>query len=266
MTRLKMTIAVLLISAAAFAQKVPAAASATETREQLREILREHPPQLAAVLKLDPTLLTNQPYLATYPDLTQFVAQHPEVAHNVGYYFSGIPTDFEGAEANYRNWHEISGDIAGFSVFLIVTCVFVWGIRTLIEQRRWNRLSAIQTEVHSKLLDRFSSNEDLLAYLQSPAGKKFLESAPIPLEAGPRPMSAPVGRIFWSLQAGLVLLAAGGGFDAVSMRVAGAGSTALYGIGVILLLIGAALVLSAGAFYVLSRRFGLWQPAVSSSE
>ena len=267
MTRLKMTIAVLLISAAAFAQKVPSAASASETRDQLRDILREHPPQLAAVLKLDPTLLTNQTYLTTYPDLTQFIAQHPEVAHNTGYYFSGIGTDFEGADPNYRAWHEISGDVAGFSVFLVVTSVFVWGIKTLIEQRRWNRLSAIQTEVHSKLLDRFTSNEDLLAYLQSPAGKKFLESAPIPLEAGPRPMSAPVGRIFWSLQAGLVLLAAGAGFDAVSARVAGgAGSTALYGIGVILLLVGVALVISAGAFYALSKRFGLWQPAVSSSE
>jgi len=89
MTRLKMLITVLLISTAAFAQKVPPPPSASQTREELRDILREHPPQLASVLKLDPTLLTNQTYLATYPDLTQFVAQHPEVSHNPGYYFGG---------------------------------------------------------------------------------------------------------------------------------------------------------------------------------
>jgi len=141
--------------------------------------------------------------------------------------------------------------------------VLIWAVKLLIEQRRWSRLTAIQTEVHSKLLDRFTSNEDLLAYLQSPAGKKFLESAPLPLEAGPRPISAPVGRIFFSLQAGLVLLAAGTGFVAVSARVGGAGSTPLYGIGVILLLVGVALVISAGAFYALSKRFGLWQADVS---
>ncbi len=263
MTRLKPIFAVLLISTAAFAQKVPPAASATETREELRESLREHPPQLASVLKLDPTLLTNQSYLATYPDLTQFVAQHPEVSHNPQYFFSGVGSDFDAAEVPYRAWREISGDVAGFSVFLVVTGVLIWAIKTLIEQRRWSRLSAIQTEVHSKLMDRFSSNEELLAYLQSPAGKKFLESAPIPLEAGPRAISAPVGRIFFSLQAGLVLLAGGLGFIAVSARVGGPGATPLYGIGVILTLIGVALVISAGAFYILSKRFGLWQADVS---
>ena len=46
--------------------------------------------------------------------------------------------------------------------------------------RRWSRLSKIQTDVHNKLLDRFTSNEDLLAYIQTPVGRKFLESAPIP--------------------------------------------------------------------------------------
>jgi hypothetical protein len=262
MTRLKMILGLLLISAAAFAQKVPSAASASQTRDELRSMLREHPPQVAAVLKLDPSLLTNQAYLATYPDLTQFASQHPEVAHNPEYFFSGIGGDFESDAAPYRGWREISGDVGGFTAFLVVTGVFVWAIKTLIEQRRWNRLSAIQTEVHSKLLDRFTSNDDLLAYLQSPAGKKFLESAPIPLEAG-RPMSAPVGRIFWSLQTGLVILAGGIGFHAISARVGGAGATPLYGIGVILTLIGVALLISAGAFYLLSKRFGLWQADVS---
>ena len=40
----------------------------------------------------------------------------------------------------------------------------------------------MQYQVHNKLLDRFTSNEDLLAYVQTPAGRRFLESAPIPLQ------------------------------------------------------------------------------------
>ena len=108
-------------------------------------------------------------------------------------------------------------------------------------------------------MDRFTSNEDLLAYIQTPAGKRFLESAPIPLTAGPRPISAPVGRIFWSLQAGLIMIAAGIGFDLASLRVQGNGSQALYAIGVIGILVGIALVISAIVFYALSRRFGLWE-------
>src|ERR1700730_12221395 len=99
-------------------------------------------------------------------------------------------------------------------------------------------------------MDRFTSNEELLAYLQSPAGKRLLDSAPMPLEAGPRPMNAPVGRIFWSLQAGLVLIGVGIGFDLVSGRVSLAASSALYGIGMVSLLVGISLLISALVFYV----------------
>ena len=32
----------------------------------------------------------------------------------------------------------------------------------LVDHRRWLRQSKVQTEVHTKLLDRFTSNDDLL--------------------------------------------------------------------------------------------------------
>ena len=47
-------------------------------------MLGKYPPSLGRVLKLDPTLMTNQDYLAPYPELAAFLAQHPEVAHNPG--------------------------------------------------------------------------------------------------------------------------------------------------------------------------------------
>ncbi len=269
MIRLNIAAVLLAISAPLMAQN-PAPTTTTivetdshQTRDELHTLLRKYPPQLATVLKLDPTLISNQQYMGNYPALTTFVAQHPEIAHNPQFFLQGFAVDDESAAGGYRIWRELLGDIGGFLVFLIFTAVLIWVIKTLVEQRRWSRLSAIQTEVHSKLMDRFTSNEELLAYLQSPAGKKFLESAPIPLEAGPRPMSAPVGRIFWSLQAGLVMIAAGIGFDLVSLRVPNPGSAGLYGVGVIALLVGIALVISAGVFYALSRRFGLWQATVS---
>src|SRR5437588_2855829 len=87
MTRLKLgfIFAVLAISTVAFAQK--STLNATQSREDLRSILRNYPPQLATVLRLDPTLLTNQAYLATYPDLTAFITQHPDGVHYPGYFF-----------------------------------------------------------------------------------------------------------------------------------------------------------------------------------
>ena len=255
-----------LVAAPLFAQNpapapAPRFAESSETREALRAVLRAYPPSVGHVLRLDPTLMSNESYLATYPSLAGFLKDHPEVQHNPSFFFESYG-DYE-SRGGYSVWREIMGDIGGFLAFLVITAVVVWIIRNIIEQRRWNRLAAIQTEVHSKLMDRFTSNDELLAYLQSPAGQKFLESAPIPVEAGPRPMSAPVGRIFWSVQAGLILIAAGIGFDLVSLRTTGDAANGLYGVGVIALLIGIALFLSAGVFYLLSRRFGLWQPNAS---
>ena len=240
-----------------------------QTREEMKQLLHRYPPELGYVLKLDPTLFGNQTYLATYPALANFVAQHPEVAHNPAYFLDevSLPNErYEPDPPGLRMWRSIVGDIFGGIAFLVVTSVLIWIIKTLVEQRRWNRLSRVQTEVHGKLVERFTSNEELLAYMETPAGKRFFESAPIALEPGPRPMSAPVGRIFWSLQAGLVLIAMGIGFTLVSFRVKAEASEALWGLGMIGLLVGIALAVSAGVFYVLSRKFGLWQPPPAANE
>jgi hypothetical protein len=280
MIRRTLALVFLGLTASAFAAPpAPSTATATvtaavdadsrQTREEMKALLRRYPPELGYVLKLDPTLFGNQTYLANYPALANFVAQHPEVAHNPSYFLDEITLPNERREPDppgMRIWRQLVGDIFGGIAFLIVTSVLVWVIKTLIDQRRWNRLSRVQTEVHSKLLERFTSNEELLAYIQTPAGKRFFESAPIPLESGPRPMRAPIGRIFWSLQAGLVLIAAGIGFDLVSLRVKTEASEVLYGLGMIGLLIGVALVVSAGVFYGLSRKFGLWQPPPAANE
>ncbi len=269
----------LVIAATAFAAAPPATTTATatmttavdtdssQTRMELQSLLRGYPPEVGAVLKLDPTLFGNPSYMANYPKLAAFATQHPEVAHNPGFFLDsiiGLP-DRGPNQAGYRIWREVLSDLGGFAAFLVVTSVFVWAIKTLIEQRRWSRLTRMQTEVHSKLLDRFTSNEELLAYIQTPGGRRFLESAPISLESGPRPMSAPVGRIFWSLQVGLVAIGAGIGFDLVSLRAQSEVAELLYGIGVIGLLVGIAFVLSAMVFYSLSRKFGLWQPPAAGA-
>ena len=275
MIRKIVSLILLTVASSAIAAKpTPAAPSATatviatapvddtdsrQTREEMKALLRRYPPELGMVLKLDPTLFNNEAYLANYPALASFVGQHPQIAHNPSYFLEQVSIGGESEDpVSMRAWRLIMGDVAGFLVFLVVTSVLIWAVKMLIEQRRWSRLSKVQTEVHSKLLDRFTSNEELLSYIQTPAGKRFFESAPIPLEAGPRPISAPIGRIFWSLQAGLVMIALGIGFNLVSLRVKPPAAEGLYGVGIIGLMVGIALVISAIIFYVLSRRFGLW--------
>ena len=136
----------------------------------------------------------------------------------------------------------------------------IWIIRTLVEYRRWHRASKVHTEVHNKLLDRFGSNEDLMAYMQTPAGRRFLESAPVSIDAPPRPMGAPFSRILWSVQVGIVLAAGALGMLFVSGRVEEEVAQPFFALGILGLTLGAGFVASAGASIVLSKRMGLIEP------
>jgi hypothetical protein len=243
--------------------------SAEETRNDLHRILEQYAPSIVEVFKHDPSLLSNESYLATYPALAQFLARHPEVAHNPGYFFGGVRLyDWrpDPKSAAVDMWRDVAQGLIIFSVFLVVTGILAWLVRTLLEYRRWLRLSRVQTEVHTKLLDRLTANEDLLAYIQSPTGKKFLESAPIPVDAGPRSLSAPVGRILWSVQAGVVLAAGGFGLLYVSSNVVEDVAPAIFAMGVLAVAFGAGFVASAGIAYLLSQRLGLLEASSKAAE
>jgi hypothetical protein len=237
--------------------------SAEETRRDLEELLKQYPPSLPRVLRLDPTLLSSGEYLKPYPALAAFLAQRPEVVHNPGYFF--------GTDGGYRDdprqrltaqeqavdmWRNaIEGFMIGLLMLGIAGAV-LWLVKTLIEHRRWSRLSKIQTDVHNKLLDRFTANEDLLAYIQTPAGRRFLESAPIPIDS-PRAINAPLGRILWSAQAGAVFTVLGVGLYLVSRNSLEEVAAPLGAFGVVIIALGIGFIASAFLAYVLTRRFGL---------
>lgn len=236
---------------------------AEQIREIFTEMLRRHPPALGRVLKLDPSLMANEAYLAPYPEVAAFLRQYPEVARNPGYFLEQVTISTSGGytserEQARREFYNLLEMLTAFLVFLVVTGVVIWLIRTVIEQRRWGRLSRIQAEVHGKLMDRFSSNDELMAYVQTPSGRRFLESGPSPLaEAGPA-LSAPFSRILWSVQAGVVLAAAGLGMMFVSGRLTDEPAQFFYVVGMVALAVGLGFVASAGASYVLSHRLGLF--------
>jgi hypothetical protein len=230
-------------------------------------VLRQYPPSLARVLSLDPTLLDNSEYLQPYSDLATFLAAHPEVKHNPGFYLPNFDANFRGGlnrltpqDRAIEMWNRaIEGFTIG-AVLITIAAGLLWLLKTMFEYRRWSRVSKVQTDVHNKLLDRFTSNEELLAYIQTPVGRRFLESAPIPLDS-PRSISAPVGRILWSAQAGAVITVLGLGLEVVALSVIPELAGPFAAIGAVLIALGVGFLLSALLAYVLSRRFGLMQEA-----
>jgi hypothetical protein len=244
---------------------------ARETREKLEEILRRLPPAVGRVLRLDPSLLGNENYLSTYPTLAAFIKQHPEVKSGHSYFFEHFGSNefwVPSESPALRLWRDVLAGLAVGAGFLTVMFVLVWIVRTLVEYRRWNRTSKVHTEVNNKLLDRFTSNEDLLAYIQTPAGRKFIESAPLPMDSPARPVGAPFARILWSVQIGVVLAAGAFGLlfvsDHLALQEVG---QPVFVIGVLALAVGSGFIVSAAASYVISRRLGLLQePATAKAE
>jgi hypothetical protein len=237
--------------------------SSSEVRTELYSILRSLPPEVPKVLKLDPTLWHNQSYIGNYPVLAAFVAQHPEIPRNPRYFLEDVwlPNDPIPQTPAMELWDNFLEGVAVASVVASIAIALMWILRTILNHRRWSRLARVQTEVHTKLLDRFSSNEELMAYINTTAGKKFLEAAPIPVqEAAPSQITAPLNRVLWSLQAGVVLGAASLGMVVVSWSADKEVAGALTSFGILGLAVGIGFIASAGISLFLSRRLGLWSP------
>jgi hypothetical protein len=245
------------------AQPVPViidSQDADQTREDLRNLLRQYPPSVARVFALDPSLLNNQAYMASYPQLAAFLQGQPSIAHNPAFFFGTPDQDFRANTPELeaiRMWRGMAEGIVMFSVFTLVLAFLAWMAKSLIDYRRWGQVSRVHTEAHNKLLDRFTGHDELLAYIQTPAGRRFLEAAPV--DVGPRSISAPIGRVLWSAQVGMVLAAGGVGLNFASGQVVAEVQPPLVVLGILAVALGLGFILSAVAAYLLSRRLGLFE-------
>jgi hypothetical protein len=242
-----------------------------ETREQLMSYLRMSP-TLATVMASDPSLLANQEYIArNNPELARFLEAHPEVAKNPDFYLFADITASHGRRVDalqrklwpdrFQDKGESIKDFLGVLVgslgFLVVLGSFLWLIRTMIDNRRWGRIFKMQSDVHGKLIERFSTNEELLGYMGTEAGKRFLEAAPIPVNFDrDRRVPAVLSRVLLPLQAGVVLTLLGAGLLGLRHSLPEVAAPLLV-FGMVVLMPGIGLVLSAGITWILAGRLGL---------
>lgn len=244
--------------------------SAEQTRNEFRQVLRQFPPALGRVLVLDPTLLTNKGYLEAYPALLEYLSAHPEIARDPMYYlrdyvdsafsFERTPVDpavqlRRDAVNLWRSTFESMMVLGGFALFAFA---LGWAIKYITEHRRWLRTTKTQSEVHAKLLERMTSNDDLKTYMESEAGQRFLQASPLAMEAAnQQAVGAPFSRILWSVQVGIVLVALGIGFMFVRRGLETEVQQMIGAWGTLAIALGVGFAISAAASYVISSRLGL---------
>jgi len=131
-------------------------------------------------------------------------------------------------------------------IFFTLIGFVIWTIFSTI--RRY-KIANLQAGMQTKLLEKFGSGQELLAYVQSDAGRGFLES--LSME-----QRTPYGRILGAAQVGVILVLVSFAFLFLRGRVAGAEEGFLV-LGTITLCLGFGFGLSAALSYYLSKSFGL---------
>jgi hypothetical protein len=135
-----------------------------------------------------------------------------------------------------------------FSIIASVLGFSIWTIATNIRRSRWGKQVS---ELHSKLLDRFAGSQDLIAFLEGDAGRKYFESLAFDLKDSG-------SRILNGIQTGVALVALG-----LALLLVRIGQddpetrSALLMIGTPLTALGIGFLVSAAVSYRLCKAWGL---------
>lgn len=134
-------------------------------------------------------------------------------------------------------------------VAFTVPLMFVLVLWVIFSTIRRLKVAKLQAGVQTKMLETFGSSEHLLGYMQSEAGRRFVQSLSVE-------QTTPYSRILSALQAGIVLAVVGAGLLIIRNHVSGA-EQGFLAFGTIALSLGIGFALSALASYTLSKSFGL---------
>jgi hypothetical protein len=261
---------------------------ATDDQIQLVKQLRKNPTLLADVAS-NPSLLANHDYVNNHDSqLSSFLDAHPEIVRNPSFYlFTPMDAEQVGADLALQRtvWpdltqsqHEHNGyqivytasafnqfvdsvsPVLAFGCFLVA---LVWLIRAFLENRRWNRIFKLQSEVHGKLIDKFGTTQELAQYMETEAGRRFLEAAPISVGFEPeKRIPNAIARVLKPLQIGAVLVLAGLGLFGIHHACTGRSFFVPWELPIMVLnylamMTGLGFILSAGIAWFLAIRLGL---------
>jgi hypothetical protein len=271
----------------------------SSTQQQLISFLAAHIDIYSELLK-QPNLIRDKSYLQHHPELAAFLKEHPEVAQRPSFAeVWPVPPEMASDSVPGLGKDTLSGpcgpalkiqalqyevdrarsihsepyglgrfisDAGPYVVLVTLLGALLWVFKVILENRRWGKVAKVQSEVHTKLLERFGNSQELLAYMGTDAGKRFLESQPFQLDAqGPRPTPYPVGRILLSVQLGVVVLLVGVGLLFLRGRVTEGTQECLI-LGTLASTVGIGFLLSAAASYGLSQHLGLLEGVPSKHQ
>jgi hypothetical protein len=144
----------------------------------------------------------------------------------------------------------VSENLTVVIVLSICASLFGWAVWVIAVNIRRSRTSKQIVELHSRLLDRFAGNQELIAFLEGESGRRYFEA----LESD---LKDPLSRILNGIQLGVVLILLGGSLIAVKSGQADEVRNALAILGIPGIALGTGFLLSAVISYGLCKSWGL---------
>jgi hypothetical protein len=145
---------------------------------------------------------------------------------------------------------DASWDPSDVIIFITLFSTIAFLVWTVFSTIRRAQIAKIQAGVQSKLLDKFSSGQELANLLQTEQGKKLLDSLAVTEQV------KPYGRILAAAQVGVILALAGAALLLLRKYVSGAYEVLLV-VGALALAMGIGFIVSAAISYRLSKSLGL---------
>lgn len=152
----------------------------------------------------------------------------------------------------------MDGGMVAVVIPVTLFIVIGWSIRTIVTNRRLREYNRAHVEMQQKLLERFGTAPEMRQFLESEAGRRFLENTV-------KETANPYARILSSVQTGILTVLVGVAFMSSRRLVGSDGAEAFAFLGIMALLVGTGFLVSSAAVYVLSRSWGLLPAAGSGA-
>ena len=148
----------------------------------------------------------------------------------------------------------VSGVTALVFGVVIITCL-AWVAVTVVRELKERANTRTRADIYNRLIDKFGTAPEFIAFLQSDAGLKFIEENTVQTAV------APLGKILISIQIGVVLTLLGSGLLVTGNVFGESLGGDLYIVltvgGIVGLMIGVGLLISAGISYRLCKAWGM---------
>ena len=147
---------------------------------------------------------------------------------------------------------------------IIVLCIFLglpWVLgaiyRAHLNHQRFMKVLQLKADMNSRVLDRLGTDSNAIEFLKSEARQQMFDVRLS--EAAPARIPSPYNRVLTTIQAGLVLLCAGGGFLYIRQYITHGNDQEVFLVfGTVGVALGAGALLSAVAALVIVK---MWRAA-----